>query len=297
MTAYCGTPTVLRLELVDGYGNVTETLDLMDQANGYRVDNLDIGFPTVREVRAALPTRDGDFDTTALFGPRVVTIAGSVIAVAGSARQTAVSKLAYWLRPAVRPRLVYAVDAGVAPLAIGLRGSQMSAPFTNPFVSAFSASWVAPDPVAYALTAQTITLGPQGTASGRAYNLTFPRTYPAATGGSGMGTLTNGGDKGTWPHLLIYGPCTNPAIFWVSPPGGAVVFAGLTVAAGDYVDVDTFNQTAYVNSNPAASRYGNLDFTQTVWAPLPPGPTTLRFAPASFSVPCQCVVAWYDAWI
>ena len=46
-------------------------MDLMDETNGYRVDSLDLPFPTVREVVAALPTRDGDFDTTALLGPRV----------------------------------------------------------------------------------------------------------------------------------------------------------------------------------------------------------------------------------
>jgi hypothetical protein len=297
MTAYCNSPQVLRLELLDTLGNVTESLDLMDQANGYRVDQLDIGFPTVRAVTAALPTRDGDYDTTRLFGPRVVTISGSVIPTATAARQAAVSTLAYWSRPRVRPRLVYAVDAAMPPLAIGLRGNQLSAPYTNPTVTAFSVSWVAPDPVAYALAYQTITLGPLGTASGRTYNLTFNRTYPAATGGAGIGTAVNGGDKGAWPRLLIYGPCTNPAVFWVTPPGGAVVFASLTIAAGDYVDVDTFAQTALLNSSPAASRYSTLDFVQTVWAPLEPGTNTLRFAPASFAAPCQCAVIWRDAWI
>jgi hypothetical protein len=182
------------------------------------------------------------------------------------------------------------------PLTIGLRGSQLSAPFTDRNVSAFSVSWVAPDPVAYALSPQTVWVAPEGNFTGRTYNLTFNRVYPHADGGSGIVTVTNAGDKGTWPRLLIYGPCTNPAIWWVTPPG-AVVFSSLTVAAGDYLDVDTFNQTALVNSDPASSRYDALDFAQTVWAPLDPGDTTLRFAPATFAAPCQLAVIWYDAWI
>jgi hypothetical protein len=236
MAVYCAAPATLRLELLDAAGNLVDSLDLMDQANGYRVAALDIAFPTVREVKAALPTRDGDFDTTALLGPRVVTITGSLIGSPAGTRQSALAVLSHWLQPRLRPRLVYVVDQGETPLAIGLRGSQLAAPYSDPAVSAFSASWVAPDPVAYSLDVDQITVQPQqtGAIAGRAYPLTFPRTYPAAgVGGSGMGTIQNDGDYPTWPTFRIYGPCTNPAVWWVSPPGGAIVFTGLTVAAGD----------------------------------------------------------------
>jgi hypothetical protein len=298
MAVYCTTPTTLRLELLDGLGNVTDTLDLMDQANGYRVASFDVGFPTVREVKAALPTRDGDYDTTALFGPRVVTISGSLIPSGSGTRQQALATLAHWLQPRLRPRVVYAVDAGQDLLAIGLRGSQLSAPYTNPQVSAFSASWVAPDPVAYALDVDTVTIQPQQTATvgGRTYPLTFPRTYPAAgPGGTGQGTIQNDGDYPTWPTFRIFGLCTNPAIYWVTPPGPAIVFTGLTVNAGDYLEVNTFAQTCWVNGSSAASRYANLDFTQTIWAPCYSGATVVRFAPATFSSPCQVLAMWQDA--
>ena len=42
---------------------------LMDEASGYRVETLDVGFPTVRDQTSALPTRDGDLDYTRLYGP------------------------------------------------------------------------------------------------------------------------------------------------------------------------------------------------------------------------------------
>jgi hypothetical protein len=298
MTAYCSSPAVLVLQLLDGSGNITDSLDLMDQANGYRVATLDIGFPTVREVKAALPTRDGDYDTTSLLGPSVVTISGSLVPSPAGSRQSALAVLAHWLQPRIRPRLVYAVDAGATPLSIGLRGSQLAAPYSNPAVSAFSASWVAPNPVSYSLDVDTVTIYPQSTSTpgGRAYPLTFPRTYPAAgAGGSGQGTIQNDGDYPTWPVFTIYGPCTNPAIYWVTPPGPAIVFTGLTINAGDYLKVDTFAQTALINGLTGSSRYANLDFTQTSWAPCYAGATVIRFAPASFSAPCQLVATWNDA--
>jgi hypothetical protein len=298
MAVYCSTPASLVLQLLDTNGNIVDSLDLMDQANGYRVATLDIAFPTVREVKAALPTRDGDFDTTALLGPRVITISGSLVPSPAGSRQSALAVLAHWLQPRLRPRLVYAVDPGEPLLSIGLRGSQLAAPYANVGVSAFSASWVAPDPVAYSLDVDQITVLPQntGTIGGRPYPLTFPRTYPAAgAGGSGMGTIQNDGDYPTWPTFRIYGPCTNPAIYWVTPPGGAIVFTGLTVAAGDYLEVNSFAQTALINGLASSSRYSDLDFTQTVWQPCYAGATVIRFAPATFSDPCQLVALWNDA--
>jgi hypothetical protein len=166
-------------------------------------------------------------------------------------------------------------------------------------VSAFQVSWVAPNPVAYSLVQQSAIVAPQQSATigGRTYPLTYPRTYPAAgPGGSGLGTMTNNGDYPTWPLFRIFGPCTNPAVYWVTPPGGAVVFGGgLAVAAGDYLEVDTFAQTALINGLAGSSRYSSLDFTQTVWQPFYQGATTIRFAPATFSAPCQLDVFWKDA--
>jgi hypothetical protein len=296
--AYCTAPAVLRLEWLNAAGVIADTLDLMDETNGYRVASVDIGFPTVRAVTAAYPTRDGDYDTTTLFGPRAVTITGSLIASDYGPRQQAWSTLARWAQPSIRPRLVYAIDAGMPTLTLGLRGSQMSGPFNDISVSAFTVSWVAPDPISHGVDVHQLTVQPEstGTIAGRAYPLTFNRTYPVPSpGGSGMGTATNGGDYPTWPLLRFYGPCTNPAVYWVTPATGAVVFTGLTIAAGDYLDVDTFAQTALLNGQTGASRYSYLDFTQTRWQPFYAGDTTIRFAPASFSPPCQLLASWSDA--
>jgi hypothetical protein len=293
--AYCATPATLRLELVDhNTGAVTDSLDLMDQNNGYRVATLDVAFPTVRAVVAPLPTRDGDYDTTNLFGPRVVTVTGSLVHSAQGSRQVALATLARWCGPRLRPRLVYAVDSDATPLALGLRGSQLSAPAANPAVSAFTASWEAPDPVATGLTQHANLINPQPTALGRHYNLSFNRVYPVVTG-NGQGSCVNAGTYRAWPVLNIYGPCTNPAVFWISPPGGAVVFSGLTLQANEYVQVDTYAQTVLDNGQAGASRFDLLDFARTSWAGLEPGSTTLQYLPDSVGPGCHLVVSWYDS--
>lgn len=290
---YCSCPATLRLEQLDSSGNVTAQLDLMDEHNGFRVASLDVAFPTVRAVTAALPTRDGDYDTTRLMGPRTVTVTGSLVASTAGTRSAALAALAAWAVPGLRPRIVYSLD-GEPPLTLGLRGSQLSAPASNIGVSAFSVSWEAPNPIASGLVDHQTDISPQLPVTGRVYNLTFNRVYPH-TAASGIGTCFNAGTYPAWPVLDFYGPCTDPAVYWVTPPGGAVVFSGLTVAAGDFVAVDTYAQTALLNGQAGANRFYLLDFAKTVWAPLQPGTTTLQYRPSSFQGGSYLVVNWNDA--
>jgi hypothetical protein len=273
MTVYCATPATLRLEAVNTAGTVTSTLDLMDQANGYRVQSLDVGFPTVRAVTAAQPSRDGDLDTTALYGPRTVTVTGSFVPSSQGSRQKAMQALAWWCQPRLRPRLVYAYDSDEAPLYLWVRGAALAAPASNPAVSAFTVSWVAPDPVARTLTTQNITINPSAT-----------------------GTATNNGTYRAWPILDIYGPATNPVVTWNPPaPPSQIAFSSLTIASGAYVEVDTGAQTCLLGGDPNQSVYSGLNFASTVWAGLEPGATTLQFNATSTAAPARLVVTWADA--
>jgi hypothetical protein len=162
--------------------------------------------------------------------------------------------------------------------------------------SAFTVSWVADDPACYALGPTAVTITPAAIAAGRRYPLTFPRLYvPSAPGG--YGTVTNAGNYQTWPTFKIVGPCTNPAIYYQAPAAGQIVTAGMTIAAGDYVLIDTRASTVYYNGQPGASRYDQIDFKQTAWAPLQPGATGLRFTTATSAAPCALEVDYADAWL
>ena len=262
MTTYCDSPTTLRLELLGSDGTVAQSLDFMDEANGYRVSSLDVGFPTVRASVSARPTRDGDYDVTSLYGPRPVTIVGTFVPVypAGvlRGRQSAMQALAQWCQPRWRPRLVYAYDADCAPLFLNLRGDALAAPATNPTTSAFTVSWVAYDPVA------------------RSYNTPAPVTVaPGATG-----TATNRGTYRAWPVFDVYGPCGDFTITWVTPSGGVIATLGLpAIGAGHYLEVDTDAQTAQPDgtADRTQSQYQYINFATTHWAGFEPGPTTVHF--------------------
>ena len=242
MAPYCATPAGLRLDLVDTDGvTVTKTLDLMAEENGVRVSSLDVAYPTVREVTAANPTDNGEFDYTSLFGPRVVTVAGTVVPSAFGSRQAMLAELSSWCAPWLRPHLVYCIDPTEATLWLTVRGSQFTAPVSDRTVTAFTVSWVAADPMAQTLSATTLELAPGQTATAR-----------------------NDGNFPAWPTITLRGPCTDPEV-------AGVAFSGLALGSAEHVVISPRNRTVYLMGDPRRPRYGLVDFARTRWRPLRPG--------------------------
>lgn len=285
----------------------TETLDLSDYAgNGVYVAKVDIGAPAVREVAYDLPDRDGTLDQTAFVGARLITLSGQVIAsAAAGTRQEILDRLSRFCRPGSRPTLTVALNDDI-PRTIGLRGDQCAAPIERPGRCPFAASWKAPDPRFYAADADgdpvvsSLTVfPPMSSTLGRSYNLTFPRLYPAAWGGSGFATAPVAGDFPTWPTYTIVGPATNPIVSTTDAEGNtsAVAFSSLTLAIGDYVTVETATRAVYLNGDRAADRYSTIDVTRTRWGPLYPIDTTISFNATSFASPAQLAAAWTDAYL
>ncbi len=226
------------------------------------------------------PPRDGDYDVTSLYGPRPVTIAGTFVPTFPGgllrSRQSAMQALAWWCQPRLRPRLVYAYDADCPPLWLGLRGDTLAAPATNPSTSAFTVSWVAFNPVARALNtpASPVTV------------------LPGATG-----TAVNNGTYRAWPVFDVYGPCDDFTITWVSPSGGVIATSGMSVGAGNFIEIDTDAQSVQPNANPdrTLSLYQYIDFANTHWAGFEPGPTQVQFTASSPGTGCQLVMKWADS--
>lgn len=292
---------VLKLSL-DG-----ETLDLSDwAANGVYVAKVDIGAPAVREVAYDLPDRDGQLDQTAFVGARLITLSGQVIAsAAAGTRQEILDRLQRFCRPGTRPTLTIALNDD-QPRTIGLRPDQCASPIERPGRCPIAASWKAPDPRFYAATSDgqpvhgSITVyPPMSSSQGRAYNLAFARQYPSAWGGSGFAVATVAGSAATWPTHRIDGPATNPVITTTDAAGNTsrIDFASLTLAIGDYVELDTAARTVWLNGDPAADRYSTLDFAATRWGPLYPGSTTIAFNADAFAAPSQLVTSWQPAYI
>lgn len=276
--------------------NSANSIDLMDRlTNGLAISEINMGIPVHREVVKDTPTGDGSTDYTQYFGPRVITMKGTAFAATAGSRAQALANIQKFIRPNLRSTLTYQFDDDQVARSIGIRSFDFSAPVNMPGYTAFTASWKAVDPVAYG-AAHILSIPPFGNFGGRAYPKTYPVSYPTGYGGAGLGTINNAGDYPTWPVLRIFGPLSNPAIYW-QDGSGQIVFTGITVVAGDYLQVDTRNKTVYLNNDSNANRYSFLDFTQTTWAPLQPGNNLLRFIASGALTPASVEVDWNDAYL
>lgn len=281
------------------------SLDLNDTDLGFIVSEFDPGAPQPRAVVTDLPGQDGQDDQTAYFSTRTVQINAALTPDAeGNSRSAVFDTLAPFLAPGARPTLTYAADTDVAPRLLNLRVSQWSNPIDHPGnASAFSIQWVCSDPIAYGLTQDESTVPfSTGSTEGRTYPRIYPLTYPGGGGAPGEATIVNVGTYGAWPILRIFGPCANPAIYWLDPItllplGPQVVFTGMNITDGNYVEVNTKNRTALLNGLPSSNQYSFLDFAATTWGPLQPGATVLRFAPSSASTDSEVVLLWTPAYL
>jgi phage-related protein len=133
-----------------------------------------------------------------------------------------------------------------------------------------------------------------GAAVGRAYSLTFSRTYPASPV-LGSGSFVNAGDDDAYPLIRIYGPVTEPVLD-NNTQGKSLTFAGLTLSATEYLEIDTRAKTILLNGDTANSRYDKLVFPTSDWWWLSPGINLIRFHPATFTDGVTLAeLTWRDA--
>ncbi|HEY2300784.1 MAG TPA: hypothetical protein VGH66_02770 [Acidimicrobiales bacterium] len=305
MIAWCGTPAQLLLTL----GALR--LDLMDPANGFAIEQVDIGYPTPRDDTSAIPDRDGEWDDTAWFGARAVTINGTVVPSAYGSRSTVLDALAPFLAASARPTLTYQIDGDVAARYLRVRATALSAPHSNPAVTAFQLAWRAPDPIAYGTAMNQVSLIPVSSLAGRTYTtpqgaaitatsgFTPPRYYPAISGALQVDAV-NLGALNSAPLIQISGVCSNPAMW--NDTVGAVFVVGtdaqpLNLRAGEVLTIDTRARTVYLGGDPNNTRYNFVDFSQSVWWALIPGSNQLRFVPETAGTGATAVVTWQDAYL
>jgi hypothetical protein len=294
---YCSSPAVLTLTL----GSLS--LDFMDALDGWRVSEVDISYPDVREDSDLAADRHGTVDYTRLFGARAITISGSIVPSSRGSRQKALRWLGQFLTPSSRPMLTYQIDTDVSPRQVTVRPSALTAPYNDRNVSAFTLGFKCPDPVAYDSTTQTVYAGLQSAGGGRAYNLTFNRVYPAS--GAGAASARNNGNMTSFPLLRLYGPVAalNGAIYiresWTGNPVGATLpfRSDMIINAGDYLEIDCRARTAFLNGQTTQNWYSQLGAIQTVWPQLPPGVDTLWWIYATGTNATMLQVNWQDAYL
>jgi hypothetical protein len=277
--------TAVRLE--DG----DSVLDL--RADGYRVARLDIGLPTARAVTVARPDQDGEDDTTAHHGAAAVTMD---VRLRGKDQSLIVLRdaLRAFCHPAKRPYLV--VEEAGEQRRIRLRADQLVGPITNPVHQQVQLSWRAPDGVMESLaeqigTSDAVTAG----SGGRSYPRTYPLTY-AESSPVGAVTVGNDGNVAVRPLLRLYGPASDPRVE-NQTTGERLIFEGLTLLAGEWLEIDCLEKTARLNGLANQSRLAQLDFLNSTWLRLLPGMNTVRYYPVSFGDGARLEARFRPAWL
>lgn len=283
------TPT--RLALVDGVDEL-ELWTLNPLRKDLIVTKLTVGSPGVREVVDDRPDAHGTDDDTQYHGASAVSLELSVY----DNPQALLTQLKPWLRLARRPYLALADDEWDGERRIRLRYDQKDAPQPWQGLGRWvdvQIQWKAPDGVWVASDAVEVTVAATGgTTTGITFPIGFPVTF-AATTGVGQTVHANPGDEAADQRVRLYGPCAGPR--WTcDTTGQSIIFSeDLVIPAGEYVELDTREQTAFYLSDPGADRLSQLDFEATSWWQVPPGESRLRYHPTSqVNAGCAAVMAY-----
>lgn len=148
---------------------------------------------------------------------------------------------------------------------------------------------VATDPRIYDETQQSDSVG-LPTATG---GWSFPWSFDWSFGGGGIGGTIFANNAGTFPAPLTVrfdGPVTDPRITNVTL--GQVLELDLTVASGQYVELDTLARTVLLNGT--ANRYEALS-NASRWFDLDPGTNELAFQGTGSG--STVTVTWRSTWI
>lgn len=285
--------SVFRLEDAAG---VLAPLALSD-ANGIEVEQFDLGHPDVRAAVQLRVQADGTIDRTAFVGDRAVTLNVMIFPSPTRTKQATVDALAPFLYPGRRVYLYFATEASGVERRLLCRADSFAAPLENVFYQRAQIGLRGIDGFteSAAQTLKTMTVGSE-TELGRAYDLTFDRTYPASAV-IGSVIVNNAGTTYAYPLVRIYGPCTDPKLENKSDANRYIKFTGLTLAAGEYVELDFRERTAYAGGDPTANRYHLIDFVNSDWWRLVPGDNLVRFIPATSSAGAKADLFYRHAYL
>lgn len=128
--------------------------------------------------------------------------------------------------------------------------------------------------------------------------LLVPLVVPFTVAGVQLGgreTLFNEGTADAGLFLRLDGPLQEPRVTLQRPDGTvATLRFDITLAAGQWLEVDTAAETVFLNGLPTASQLGR---TAGEFFLLPPGTSTLRFAHGgNHNDDARVTVSFRDAW-
>lgn len=254
------------------------------------------GSPSVRAVTENRADGDGEVDTTLRYGARTVALDLRAIATPAAF----FDELTFFTRPSARPYLYVEDDEWAQTRRLRLRSEQWSAPLDAnqaPFVREMQAQWRCPDGVWESEDETSVIVGADAPAS---VGFSFPFSFPlslTATEATNSAQTSNVGNVETHLVARMYGPCTAPRLVNDTTGEELTFSSALTLAAGEYIEVNTQTRTALLNSSASSSRLGYVDFSVSTWWQVQPGLQDIRFAPTSPSAGSQAEITYRPRWL
>jgi hypothetical protein len=184
--------------------------------------------------------------------------------------------------PSQRPVLHYVLDRPGAPeRTMTLRPDSYDWPIVGPAQRDIALQWIAPDPVAYATTQNSLAFV----------------VAPAVV------ALHSPGDVGVRPVVQIVGPITGASCSLNAAPGVGVTnfrltfLSAYTIAAGVTVTIDCAARTVVDSSG--ASLLAQMDWTRTFWPTLPVNPlyTNINYSGTATTGATAVTALWYDGFL
>jgi hypothetical protein len=302
-------------------------LQITPNQTGIWINDLDLGYPVVREVTQSNPGRNGEYDQTMYFGGRAITLS---LTVRQAQDMTGTMQPAgYWMEvlrswvadPSNRFRFGYQLS-GQRQRFANVRASDASAPFVGSGLGRTSVSVQltlrSPDGLLYeqnplpndlAVLQNGVLIGdgrferiiPQAiSGAGLTPPLTPPLVFPAQS--TGIVNIPYQGTARSSPEIRIVGACTDPAITALNPDGtqrGKLAFTGLTLAGTDELRLDLSAKTAIRLASGAVSSNVRQNLTSWSWFDLLPDSTNtlnqLKFTVGSGTATAK--VYWFNAFV
>ncbi|MCW2904932.1 MAG: hypothetical protein JWO67_7197 [Streptosporangiaceae bacterium] len=285
---------ITSVRLVDGLREMS-----LYPREGIEPGSLDVGFPDVREVVEPRADDDGDNDSTSLFGSRAVSL-DMVVYEEPYQISRLVDELKSFLHPRTRPYLYVGDDGWDQERRVRLRVSQFTEPYTG-YVSAVQrsvqAQWKAPDGIWESADVTEVTVRADIVST---VGISFPASFPisfTATQASGASEVSNDGGVPAHFTARLYGPCTGPRLVNETTGEEIRFTSSLTLAPGEYVEVNTRDRSAFLLSMASQSRLNALDFAVTSWWRVEPGQQQVRYAPLGASDGAAAAIEYRAAWL
>lgn len=190
---------------------------------------------------------DGGYIDAAFEIMRTVSVEG-VLYASNVAFETYTDSLKANFAPSKLAQPFYfGTDAGVRAVwgkALGFKYDKESMRRTGK--AAFQVQVVCEDPRIYTPTLVTVEIFPSAVAlTGRSYPKSYSYGYGGSSGASNALSLILTGNREQPGLIRIYGPATNPQV--VNDDTGAIMTFTITIASGDYLEINLGTRTIKLN--------------------------------------------------